>query len=397
MSLYTSSFNRQKKMVLLFFTCLFLMLAPFEYFARNQKWEGGFVRLLDNKGTVQEDYNLAEARDLLIVGSSRVKEAVRPSGFEPFFGESAKVYNGGCHSCVSPEVVHQLIGNTKTLPKNVIITVEPMHFSSKYNHFDRLEKQKIQEHNAQTAEAIAVTTKKAHSIQHAITRLASFLLEINNNALNKINTAVSAMLYTTVQAASPSQRCFLHLWSYGLFYGVTKSVTPVFNPKRFLSELYLYTLGKGARWHSVVVHYERGYEGHILKMPDPYATREMAFESHMRNYVESVLPNYQDALVSPFVQDIQTLIDKGVNVILVRLPIYQKLYEIEETMTPQFNAQMAALAKKVNVRYLNMNTLTPEITENPLCFTDASHMAHDKTQSFTEALLKAVRPWLIKP
>ena len=80
--------------------------------------------------TPKTEFDLKK-QDLIILGSSRAVESLRPNFFVKNFNEFSEVLNFSCHSCNLLE--HQIdpvlkeFSNTKNIQKKMIVTVEPFY------------------------------------------------------------------------------------------------------------------------------------------------------------------------------------------------------------------------------------------------------------------------------
>ena len=80
--------------------------------------------------TPKTEFDLKK-QDLIILGSSRAVESIRPNFFVKNFNEFSEVLNFSCHSCNLLE--HQIdpilkeFSNTKNIQKKMIVTVEPFY------------------------------------------------------------------------------------------------------------------------------------------------------------------------------------------------------------------------------------------------------------------------------
>ena len=61
-------------------------------------------------------------------------------------------------------------------------------------------------------------------------------------------------------------------------------------------------------------------------------------------------------------------------VVLVRLPIFDLLYERVERSLADFNSLIANIAEGLSVRYEDLNLTMETFTEGPEIFTDGSHL-----------------------
>ena len=83
--------------------------------------------------TSQQQFDLKK-QDLIILGSSRAVESIRPNFFVKNFNEFSEVLNFSCHSCKLLE--HQInpilkeFSDTENIQKKMIVTVEPFYFKN---------------------------------------------------------------------------------------------------------------------------------------------------------------------------------------------------------------------------------------------------------------------------
>ena len=135
MPLSTFNFNRSLIYSLIFFLFFLVIFITYEL---NIRQNPGNPMIIADK-TPQTEFELKK-QDLIILGSSRAVESIRPNFFVKNFNEFSEVLNFSCHSCNLLE--HQIdpilreFSNTKNIQKKMIITVEPFLFKKLNNDAD---------------------------------------------------------------------------------------------------------------------------------------------------------------------------------------------------------------------------------------------------------------------
>jgi hypothetical protein len=261
------------------------------------------------------------------------------------------------------------------VPERLLITVEPLHFSSSYVAFDRKS-----------------SDRPGPSPYLSLRARAQAIQDWNLRKQSELADAVGKPLYKALVSASPAQKRDLRFWWQFATSGAQASLRDPLHAATSVQAAYMrQVIGKDSRFYTNVVYEERGFEGHVLHLADPTATRDDAFRNHMNLYPNGVLASYKASYIDKFARDLQTLQRAGRRIVLVRLPIYEALYRIEEDKVPTFNGSMEALAQKLGVRYFNFNTADYAwLTTDVLAFTDASHMEFGKTEAFTRAMIQAI-------
>ncbi len=84
-----------------------------------------------------------------------------------------------------------------------------------------------------------------------------------------------------------------------------------------------------------------------------------------------------------------TLLKMHGDVFLVRMPIDDNLYEIENSMFPNFNNQINILAKKHNLKYLNYTNFN-----NKFRYTDGNHLYYTDAIKFSNILANDINNFL---
>jgi hypothetical protein len=374
-----SSISSSKTAIVTAFALLFaLPLAAHEWAVRTYYLNGGFVQLITIGERPAGEF---ERSTTAVLGSSRAKESIRPSAIEDARREWAPAVNHAAHSATSVDQVDWLVKSVavgNSAPSRLIVTVEPLHFSSAYVMYDRVGRRRV--------DPAAVPPPRSQL------RAVAQRIQDRSQALQAdVGNAVGDVVYEIVESASPQQKRDVTHWLAFLMSGVGATARqPARVAANFTDAYMFHVIGKGARFYSTVVFEERGFEGHVLHLATPDATRLEAFASHMGQYPNGVLASYQPSYIEKFRNDLRRL-QPGREIVLVRLPIYRDLYRIEEEKVPDFNAAMERLAGELGVRYVNFNT--PQyawLTDSEDAFTDASHMEFDHTEAFTKAMMQAL-------
>jgi len=370
-----SSISSSKILVVsVFVLAAAIPLGIHEWFVRTYYLTGGFVMLVPVHNMTAAVFDEA---DVMVLGSSRAKESVQPKVIETARPEWGRPINRAAHSGTSVDQLnelHQRLELKQRVPPRLIVTVEPLHFSSAYVVFDR-------------RRVTGVVTPD----QSFFRRLASEAQRWSQDTQARIGDAVGRPIYAVLQSASPPQKREIGLWMQSV-HDIARSGPrdPLHLPRIVRDSYLLRVIGKSARFYSNVVFEDRGFEGHVLHLAEPTATREEAFASHMGQYPGGVLAFYKRAYLAKFREDLAALSAAGVKIVLVRLPTYHTMHEMEEQAIPDFNASMQSIAGELKLRYIDFNSGFEWLTEDEHAFTDASHMEFDKTAAFTKAMVEAI-------
>lgn len=377
---YTSSSKRRTLALVTAVT--FSILAGYNWLIASyaDHANGGFVWLIDQDLIRNKARELFESGDLglVVLGSSRAKEAVRPSVISQELAGRFKVANLACHSCSSVDLVHSYTqpdadsGRLPRVPPVVIVTVEPLHFTPRNVRLD-LNRPAAPEDRGSWA---------------------AWLRRANRSAQAAVNAWVGEVLYTVLPASHPAERRALDGW-LRLPVVIAREVRagrPL--PDAIREQFTFLILTHGSRFYTVVTEWDGGYEGHALHLAAPDATRAEAFASHQSIYQNSVLPQYSRNYFQIFEQDLKTLAATGSRLILVRLPVYKNLYEIEQKFAADFDQTMAGIGQRLGIPYLTLQDHFPDLAGDLQAFTDGSHMDVAATRRFTEGLAQLLRPYL---
>ena len=353
-----------------------LMVGGHEFAIRHNTWSGGFLVQVDNKASNVNLLAAVEHYDPIVIGSSRAKESIRPGVLDQVLGGNAETFNAAHHSGTSTGMVHELVGALAQGrirgPRRLLVTVEPLHFSTEYV---RLEPNKAED---------APEAGKEGWI--------SWFRHKNNAIQSWLNSKVSDLIFDHLHCSRPIERRPFFRWVQAGLVSVEAMVQGS-SPWRALEESYrFHIIEKGVRFFSTVTLMERGYEGHTLNLRRG-ATWEEAFFVHSQTYRNYVLPNYSDRYFDLFTADLKTLRDAGSRIVLVRLPIYHDLYELEQSMAGDFDSSMQSIADSLGLPYLQLQDDNADLASDPTAFTDGSHLDKDRAPLFTERLGRRLREY----
>ena len=89
---------------------------------------------------------------------------------------------------------------------------------------------------------------------------------------------------------------------------------------------------------------------------------------------------------------LEILIKKRVDIVMLRLPIHSTLFDIENKYVPEFNKLMNDLSVKLEIPYIDFNDSDKKhFTNDPLNFTDSSHLQFSATEKFNTLLIKELK------
>ena len=313
--------------------------------------------------TPKTEFDLKK-QDLIILGSSRAVESIRPNFFVKNFNEFSEVLNFSCHSCNLLE--HQIdpilkeFSNTKNIQKKMIVTVEPFLLKKLNNDADS-----------------DIDEKKNSKYD-----------EFNK----KIKSFGSKLIFTWCESCRPENRRHLHHW-IGFF---VFSVKDFFEKKSFSSNIlkknYNYWITQRANAFSVkVVHRDKGFEGMQLVLNEKSISLSEIFEKHQKFY-PTHLANFDMEKITEVEKKLEILIKKRVDIVMLRLPIHSTLFDIENKYVPEFNNLMNDLSEKLRIPYIDFNNPDKKyFTSDPLNFTDSSHLQFSATEKFNTLLVKELK------
>ncbi|MBT8273164.1 MAG: hypothetical protein KJO77_05120 [Bacteroidia bacterium] len=87
---------------------------------------------------------------------------------------------------------------------------------------------------------------------------------------------------------------------------------------------------------------------------------------------------------------IELLVPKG-RVYLLRIPINDDMYEIENLLDPQFDERMSAIAKKYNIHYINEMDTRAEYD-----YTDGHHLTIESSKRFSKKIADQIKAFDIE-
>lgn len=315
--------------------------------------------------------------DLVALGSSRAKESIRPVLLASLFN-ATEPFNFAMHSGSSADQVNQYAHSQSAIPQNIIITVEPLHFASNRVIYDKKQNNDSKPtHAEQTQAGFYSKAQKA----------VDFAIEKNEAIQKKTSDTIGEYIYDLLLCSDPIYRSKLPVWYKtvaDVYYNLKKKD---FSTKTFLDPYFFWVINKSQRWFTKVVYEENGFEGHELFLQSTRVTRQDAFKAHASVYVHDVFPFVSDKYFSTFSKNIGKILQKGSSVILIRLPIYRDLYDLEQKHCPGFNDAMEKISNEHGIKYVNFNTSQYHwLTHNPQSFTDGSHMEYSITERFNTSL-----------
>ena len=358
MRLSTFNFNRSLIYSLIFFLLFIIIFLTYEL---NIREDPGNPMIIAGK-TSQQQFDLKK-QDLIILGSSRAVESIRPNFFVKNFNEFSEVLNFSCHSCKLLE--HQInpilkeFSDTENIQKKMIVTVEPFLFQKLEN-----------------AKSEIIENQNSH------------FSEFNK----KIKSFGSKLIFTWCTSCRPENRRHLHHWIAFFVYSgkgffETKSLS-----SNILKKNYNYWITQRANAFSVkIVHRDRGFEGMQLVLNDKSMSLLEVFKKHQKFY-PTHLANFDIEKIKEVEKKLVILKKKEIDIIMLRLPIHSSLFDIENKYVPEFNKLMNDLSVKLEIPYIDFNDSDKKhFTNDPLNFTDSSHLQFSATEKFNTLLIKELK------
>ncbi len=355
-----STFNFNRSLTYSFFFFLFFIAIFLTYELNIRKDPGNLMIIADQTSTKEFDL---KKQDLIILGSSRAVESIRPNFFVKNFNQFSEVLNFSCHSCNLLE--HQInpilkeFSDIKNLKKKMIITVEPFLFKKMKN-----------------ADNLINDQKNSHHYEF----------------YKKIKSFGSKLIFTWCESCRPENRRHLHLWIAFCF----STIKDLFETKYFslniLKKNYNYWITQRANAFSVeIVHRDKGFEGMQLVINDTSISLSEIFKKHQKFY-PTHLANFDKEKIKEVEKKLEILKKKNVDIVMLRLPIHSSLFEIENKFVPEFNKLMNDLSAKLDVPYIDFNKSDKKyFTNDPLNFTDSSHLRFSATKKFNTLLVKELQ------
>ena len=358
MLLSTFNFNRSLINSLLFFLFFIVIFLTYEF---NIRKNPGNPMIIADKSS-QTQYDLKK-QDLIILGSSRAVESIRPNFLVKNFNEFSEVLNYACHSCNLLE--HQInpilkeFSDTDNLKKKMIITVEPFLFRKLKN-------------------ADSVINKKKNS----------YYDEFNKN----IKSFGSKLIFTWCESCRPENRRHLHHWIAFFVFSLKDFLESKSFSSTVLKKNYNFWITQRANAFSVkIVHRDKGFEGMQLVLNDKSISLSEIFKKHQKFYPIH-LANFDIEKIKELEKKLVILKKKKVDIIMLRLPIHSSLFDIENKYVPGFDKLMNDLSEKLKINYIDFNKSDKKhFTDDPLNFTDSSHLRFSSTEKFNSLLVKELK------
>ena len=358
MLLSTFNFNRSFFNGFIFFVFFIVIFLSYEL---NIRKDPGNPMIIVDKNS-HKVFNLKK-QDLIILGSSRAVESIRPDFFVENFYEFSEVLNFSCHSCnllenqIDP--ILKEFSDVKNLQKKMIITVEPFLFR-KLN--------KIRSGN--------IDEEKSHY-----------------DEFNKIIKSFgSKLIFSWCESCRPENRRHLHHWIGFFVFSVKDFFETRFFSLDMFKKNYNYWILQRANAFSVkVVHRDRGFEGMELVLNDKSVSLKEIFKIHQKFYPIH-LANFDLDKIKELEKKLEIFKTKKVEIILLRLPIHSTLFKLENKYVPEFNKLINEISGKLKIPYIDLNNSNINyFTDDPLNFTDSSHLQFSATEEFNTLLVKEIK------
>lgn len=353
----------------------FSFLSIFIFFENKIMENPGNNMIIANDPS-QKEFIISET-DLIILGSSRAAESIRPSLISENFTEFSEVYNFACHSCTLYE--NQLVPILAKLKKaeidkvkSFIIAVEPFVFMKLKNRENIL------------------------NFFSSISKEQTFFDKLNfynRKMLKKLKKFGKNLIYSWCFSCQRQNRRQLHNWFAFLFYS-SKDFFIEKNNNDFISDNYnLWIINRGVKFSRKLVFKDNGFQGMKLIRNKEKIKIENIFKEHQKFYPQH-LSNFDENTLHEVEEILYDLKVRNSKIILIRLPIHKSLMQIENHYIPNFNSKIIELSNKLGLPYLNMNTeYFKDFTNNANNFTDSSHLDFEATKIFNELLINELKKY----
>jgi hypothetical protein len=105
-------------------------------------------------------------------------------------------------------------------------------------------------------------------------------------------------------------------------------------------------------------------------------------DKKLQHYMKNMLPRYHFSMIrfNQLIKTIKLLIDYG-NVYLIRLPMHNKMYQIENKLLEDFDDLIFSLSKKFNIKYINLTLLNDEFN-----YHDGNHLEYESAKKVSELI-----------
>ncbi len=374
--MFSSIFSSRKFATAAGVAVFLTVFAVYEWHVSAYYFAGGFATVVDNR-EVKRALRQADRQglDLIVIGSSRGKEAIRPSeivtassGLVPTAG------NRACHSCSSVEAAREIVKEYQAdgilRASRIVVTVEPLGFQKLFGA--------NAERRGRGGPKVAEADGTAGVVNAA--RIA------NRKFLDYLNVLMSDALYSNFASMSPSQKRQFAQWM--IF--VTRAVRDPFDWRHIASTFDFVITSRMNRFYTLAIEVDDGFEGHTLKLAASDATRAEVRANQVGLYKTYVFPNYDGTLIGELAGNLKTIQSAGAKIVLVRLPIHSELYDLETAWFPAFDAWMTELADSLGVRYFPLQAAMSDFVDDDYAFTDGSHLENSRTHEFTRRLWRLI-------
>tara|TARA_B100001250_G_C19773316_1_gene778292 strand:+ start:316 stop:1215 length:900 start_codon:yes stop_codon:yes gene_type:complete len=110
-------------------------------------------------------------------------------------------------------------------------------------------------------------------------------------------------------------------------------------------------------------------------------------ERKIQHYIYNMLPNYNFSTIryGYIEKTINFLKDYG-TVYLIRLPIHEKMYQIENRLLKNFDDLIITLSKKYKIKYINLTSFNDEYN-----YTDGNHLEYQSAKKVSELIALEIK------
>ena len=110
-------------------------------------------------------------------------------------------------------------------------------------------------------------------------------------------------------------------------------------------------------------------------------------ERKAKHYLDNMLPNYQYSKTryDYLVNTIRLLKDYGV-VYLIRLPVHEKIYQIDNKLIKNFDDLMVSLSRELNLSYINLS-----LYNNEYSYTDGNHLDYESAEKVSKRIANVIK------
>lgn len=112
-----------------------------------------------------------------------------------------------------------------------------------------------------------------------------------------------------------------------------------------------------------------------------YIASKIAFYTRKKEYLQGYLSNKRLGILEQLIDYLKT----DGKVVLVRLPVHQQMFEIEQTMAPDFDQLIQASSNKKQVQYLNLMPYRDQFL-----YTDGNHIWNGHSKRLSEWIREGI-------